>query len=178
MKPLSTVYAPSRVKWRQWLSTHYQSANEIWLIYYKKASGKPRIAYNDAVEEALCFGWIDSTVRRLDDERYMQRFSPRNPKSPYSPANRERLRRLVKARKVRKDRGRYSGCHQVQQTCVEALSRFFRELQAHTHWLHRRGAAAASRISEALEVFPQDDGAEPANRIRGHREILLIAQTV
>jgi uncharacterized protein YdeI (YjbR/CyaY-like superfamily) len=103
MKPLSTVYAPSRVKWRQWLSTHYQSANEIWLIYYKKASGKPRIAYNDAVEEALCFGWIDSTVRRLDDERYMQRFSPRNPKSPYSPANRERLRRLVKARKVRKD---------------------------------------------------------------------------
>ena len=103
MKPFRTFYAPNRIKWRQWLTKHCRSANEIWLVYYKKATGKPRIAYNDAVEEALCFGWIDSTVRRLDDERYMQRFSPRNPKSPYSPANRERLKRLVQARRVRKD---------------------------------------------------------------------------
>jgi uncharacterized protein YdeI (YjbR/CyaY-like superfamily) len=102
MKPLKTFYARDRGKWRQWLSKHWQSENEIWLVYYKKASGKPRIAYNDAVEEALCFGWIDSIVGRLDDERYMQRFSPRNPKSPYSPANRERLKRLVQAGRVRK----------------------------------------------------------------------------
>lgn len=103
MKLFKTFYAPDRLKWRQWLGRHYRSASEIWLIYYKKASGKPRIAYNDAVEEALCFGWIDGTVRRLDNKRYMQRFSPRNPKSPYSPANRERLKRLIRGRKVRKD---------------------------------------------------------------------------
>jgi len=103
MKPLKTFHAANRVTWRQWLGKHWQSENEIWLVYYKKASGKPRIAYNDAVEEALCFGWIDSTVRRLDDARYMQRFSPRNPKSPYSPANKERLKRLVREGKVRKD---------------------------------------------------------------------------
>ena len=103
MKPLRMFYAPNRLKWRQWLSQHYRSATEIWLVYYKKTTGKPRVAYNDAVEEALCFGWIDSTVRRLDEERYAQRFSPRNPKSRFSPANQERLAQLIKARKVRKE---------------------------------------------------------------------------
>jgi uncharacterized protein YdeI (YjbR/CyaY-like superfamily) len=66
----------------------------------KKASGKPRIPYNDAVEEALCFGWIDSRVKRIDDSAYAQRFSPRNPKSTYSQANKERLRELVRLGKV------------------------------------------------------------------------------
>lgn len=73
---------------------------EIWLIYYHKDSGKPRIPYNDAVEEALCFGWIDSTVKNIDAERYAQRFSPRNPKTAYSQTNKERLRRLIAAGKV------------------------------------------------------------------------------
>ena len=103
MKSFKTFYAPDRRKWRQWLSKHYRSEKEVWLIYYKKASGKPRVAYNDAVEEALCFGWIDSTVRSLDKKRFAQRFSPRNPKSAFSQANKERLRRLLKERKVRRD---------------------------------------------------------------------------
>ncbi len=79
-----------------WLTENYGKEKEIWLVYPKKASGKPRILYNDAVEEALCFGWIDSTAKRIDDDSYAQRFSPRNPKSPYSEANKERLRKLVK----------------------------------------------------------------------------------
>jgi uncharacterized protein YdeI (YjbR/CyaY-like superfamily) len=69
-------------------------------VYYKKHTGKPRIIYNDAVEEALCFGWIDSIVRRLDDDRTAQRFSPRKPKSGYSQPNIERLRHLVAQGKV------------------------------------------------------------------------------
>jgi len=69
-------------------------------VYYKKHTGEPRIPYNDAVEEALCFGWIDSTVKSVDEDRYAQRFSLRNPKSPYSQANKERLRWLVKQGKV------------------------------------------------------------------------------
>jgi uncharacterized protein YdeI (YjbR/CyaY-like superfamily) len=90
----------NRREWRDWLKAHHKIEREIWLVYFKKRSGKGRISYNDAVEEALCFGWIDSNVRRVDEERMAQRFSPRNPKSPYSQANRERLRALVKQGKV------------------------------------------------------------------------------
>lgn len=82
-------------EWRAWLQEHYQTAKVIWLVFHKKHTGQPRISYNDAVEEALCFGWIDSTVRKVDEDRYAQKFSPRNPKSPYSQANIERLRALA-----------------------------------------------------------------------------------
>jgi len=91
-----TLYVTERQAWRAWLADNFDKEKEIWLIYPKKASGKPRILYNDAVEEALCFGWIDSTAKRIDDDRYAQRFSPRNPKSPYSETNKARLRKLVK----------------------------------------------------------------------------------
>jgi uncharacterized protein YdeI (YjbR/CyaY-like superfamily) len=100
---MKTLYVTDRKKWRAWLRGHYKTAKEIWLVYYKKGSGKTRIAYNDAVEEALCFGWIDSIVRTLDDKRFAQRFSPRKPKSKYSPANKERLRSLLKKKKVIKE---------------------------------------------------------------------------
>jgi uncharacterized protein YdeI (YjbR/CyaY-like superfamily) len=95
-----TLYVIDRQAWRAWLADHYDKEKEIWLIYSKKASGKPRILYNDAVEEALCFGWIDSTAKRIDDDSYAQRFSPRNPKSPYSEANKARLRKLVQEGRV------------------------------------------------------------------------------
>jgi len=103
MKVTKTLYVTTRKAWRAWLSKHHRRAGEIWLVFYRKESGKPRIAYNDAVEEALCFGWIDSTVKRLDDQRFAQRFSPRNPKTPYSQSNRERLRRLLRQGKVIKE---------------------------------------------------------------------------
>src|SRR5512141_1469079 len=99
---MKTLYVTDRKKWRAWLRKNHKTAKEAWLVYYKKGSGKPRIAYNDAVEEALCFGWIDSTVRSLDDERFAQRVSPRKPGSPYSPANQERLRRLIGNGRVEK----------------------------------------------------------------------------
>ena len=91
-----TLYVAERSAWRAWLAENYDKEKEVWLIFTKKTSGKPRIAYNDAVEEALCFGWIDSRVRRIDDSAYAQRFSPRNPKSKYSQANKERLRELIR----------------------------------------------------------------------------------
>lgn len=103
MEITKTLHVTRRQDWRKWLRKHHKTANEIWLVYYKKETGKPRIAYNDAVEEALCFGWIDSTVKSLDEKRTVQRFSPRKPTSKYSQANKERLRRLVKQRKVIKD---------------------------------------------------------------------------
>jgi uncharacterized protein YdeI (YjbR/CyaY-like superfamily) len=94
------LYVATQGEWRNWLETHYKSKNEIWLVYYKKHTGRERIPYNEAVEEALCFGWIDSTSKSIDEDRYAQRFSPRKPKSSYSQANKERLRALVRQGKV------------------------------------------------------------------------------
>jgi len=101
LKPkLEPVYVTDRKQWRAWLREHHASETEVWLIYYKKHTGKPRVPYDDAVEEALCYGWIDSTVRRLDDERYMQKFTPRNPRSVWSKLNKERALKMIKARRM------------------------------------------------------------------------------
>lgn len=103
VKISQTLYITDRREWRDWLSKNYQTAPEIWLVYPKKATGKPRIEYNDAVEGALCFGWIDSTIKTVDEEHTAQRFSPRKPKAKYSQANIERLRELVACKKVIKE---------------------------------------------------------------------------
>jgi len=94
MEITHTVYFSSREEWRKWLSDNFDKAPEIWFIFPKKISGKPAVLYNDAVEEALCFGWIDSTQKRLDEQHTAQRYSPRRPKSGYSQLNKERLRLL------------------------------------------------------------------------------------
>ena len=94
MQITTTLNTPHRAEWRAWLAKHFQSESEIWLLYPRKASGKARIIYNDAVEEALCFGWIDSIIKSYDEETSAQRFTPRNKKSGYSQTNKERLRRL------------------------------------------------------------------------------------
>ncbi len=96
MEITKTLRVTARQAWRKWLSRHFRTEKEIWLVSPHKTSGSERLSYNDAVEEALCFGWIDSTQKRLDDEHSAQRFTPRNPKSPYSQANIERLRWLAK----------------------------------------------------------------------------------
>ena len=90
-----TLYVSERRDWRRWLEANFESAREIWLVYPNKASGERRILYNDAVEEALCFGWIDSIVKKVDSLNAAQRFTPRNPKSGYSQLNKERLRWLA-----------------------------------------------------------------------------------
>lgn len=89
-----------RAEWRAWLRRNYRIAKEVWLVYHKKHTGSPRLAYNDAVEEALAFGWIDSTARKVDEDRYAQRFTPRRPGSAYSEANLARLRSMAAKGKV------------------------------------------------------------------------------
>ena len=83
--------AHDRAAWRAWLAAHSETAEEIWFLFPTKAAGEESLSYNDAVEEALCFGWIDSTNRRLDEAHCALRFSPRLPGSPYSRPNIERL---------------------------------------------------------------------------------------
>ena len=90
-----TTHPKTRIAWRRWLEKNHSISPGIWLIYYKKSTGKAKLVYNDAVEEALCFGWIDSTARPLDDERYMQRFTPRKPKSGWSGLNKKRIEKMM-----------------------------------------------------------------------------------
>jgi uncharacterized protein YdeI (YjbR/CyaY-like superfamily) len=92
---LEQVYVENRAAWRRWLAAHCARSPGIWLVFDKKASRPDRLAYGDAVEEALCHGWIDSTVRTLDDARYMQLFTPRKPTSTWSRTNKERVARLI-----------------------------------------------------------------------------------
>jgi uncharacterized protein YdeI (YjbR/CyaY-like superfamily) len=90
-----TLRARTRGEWRRWLEKHHASAREVWLVYHTKASGKRFVAYDDAVDEALCFGWIDSIVKKLGPDSRAQRFTPRRRGSAVSPLNQERIRLLV-----------------------------------------------------------------------------------
>ena len=91
MEPLKTFYTSERMEWRNWLAENFEKENEIWFVFPMKKSGEKSLSYNDAVEEALCFGWIDSTIKNLDSLHRIQRFTPRKKGSGYSRANIERL---------------------------------------------------------------------------------------
>lgn len=95
MEITHTLYATDRNAWRQWLLEHHATEKEIWLISYSRQSSQPRISYLHAVEEALCFGWIDGIAKKFDAERTAQRFTPRRAKSHWTELNKERARRLI-----------------------------------------------------------------------------------
>ena len=95
-----TLYVTNRKQWRSWLVKNHNQEKDIWLIYYRKSSGKKRIPYNDAVEEALCYGWIDSIVKKIDEQKFAQRFSPRRSNSVLSQLNKERIHRLIEEKKM------------------------------------------------------------------------------
>ena len=97
---MKTLHVTTREAWRAWLAEHHESETEVWLVYAKQHTGQPRIPYDDAVEEALCFGWIDSIVRRLDDDFYAQKFTPRKAKSDWSEPNLRRYAELLKAGRI------------------------------------------------------------------------------
>jgi uncharacterized protein YdeI (YjbR/CyaY-like superfamily) len=92
----------NRDEWRSWLDSNHLIEKHVWLIYFKKHSLKNSVAQPDAVEEALCYGWIDSIVRRIDEEKYMQKFTPRNEKSIWSDINKKRVALLIKNSKMTK----------------------------------------------------------------------------
>ena len=89
------VRARSRTTWRAWLSKHHQKSRGVWLVFAKKASGLSTVSYGDAVEEALCFGWIDGQMRPIDGTYYKQLFTPRKPKSAWANSNKQRVERLM-----------------------------------------------------------------------------------
>jgi uncharacterized protein YdeI (YjbR/CyaY-like superfamily) len=90
------LYASSAREWRRWLDAHGTMEREIWLVFFKKGTGKAGVSYQEAVEEALCFGWIDGQMKSIDAESYALRFSPRRKRSPWSQTNRELARWLTR----------------------------------------------------------------------------------
>ena len=132
-----TLYVTDRTYWREWLEANFDTKQEVWLVYPNKAAGEPRILYNDAVKEALCFGWIDSIIKKLNEVRAAQRFTPRKAGSGYSQPTRERLSWLASEGLLHPSiRGSGRGCpegrvrvpsghpagHNGQRAGVEALS--------------------------------------------------------
>jgi uncharacterized protein YdeI (YjbR/CyaY-like superfamily) len=97
---IKTFYAKSQREWRKWLEKNHQSEKSIWLIIYKKESGIPSVYYTDAVDEAICFGWIDSKPNKRDDESYYQFFAKRNIKSNWSKVNKGKVARLLEEGKI------------------------------------------------------------------------------
>lgn len=95
--PPNSIHPLTRAEWRAWLEENHTRGEGVWLITYKKAAGRPRIEYDEAVEEALCFGWVDSKPNKLDDERSLLWFAPRKPGTGWSKPNKERVARLIAA---------------------------------------------------------------------------------
>lgn len=96
MKITERLYVTVRDDWRAWLRKNHGSKSEVWVIFYKTHAGKPVISYDDAVEEALCFGWIDSIVQKIDEEKFARKFTPRKDKSRWSETNKRRARKMIK----------------------------------------------------------------------------------
>jgi uncharacterized protein YdeI (YjbR/CyaY-like superfamily) len=95
--PQPSIHPLTRIAWRQWLAANHPQTAGVWLVSYKKATGKPRLEYDDAVEEALCFGWIDSKPNKLDAERTLLWFAPRKPGTGWSRPNKLRVERMLSA---------------------------------------------------------------------------------
>ena len=97
MQTEKVLYFENGVSWRKWLAQNHHNAKEAWLIFYKKHSGKTGISYDEALEEALCFGWIDGKMQGIDEEKYMIRYTPRKAKSVWSKINKEKALRLLES---------------------------------------------------------------------------------
>jgi len=93
---MKTVEAKTRSEWREWLTAHFSSEPEAWLVYYRAGSGKESVDYETSVEEALCFGWVDSIIKKIDETSYARKFTPRKPESRWSPTNIARVEKCIR----------------------------------------------------------------------------------
>jgi uncharacterized protein YdeI (YjbR/CyaY-like superfamily) len=165
-------------RWRKWLAEHHQSEVEVWLIFYKKHTGTPSVAYLEALDEALCYGWIDSLVRRLDDDRYARKFTPRKKSSRWSAINIKRYSELEKVGRVKaagKARspeagGRYGAAPTVPQRIPAGIAKalratptawsFYKTLTPREQrmylgwiWLAKKEETKQRRLKEAIRLL-------------------------
>jgi uncharacterized protein YdeI (YjbR/CyaY-like superfamily) len=147
---LKTLDVATPEAWRRWLAAHHGRDDQVWLVFHKRATGKPSIAYDDAVDEALCYGWIDSLIRRLDEARYARKCTPRKPDSKWSSANRKRYADLLAERRLAKaglDRPPTSRSGDAPRSPRAALPRYIRvELKRHpVAWVYFERLAPSHR---------------------------------
>ena len=93
---MKTVVVKNRAEWRAWLAANHDKETEVWLIYFKKKTGKTSVEYGASVEEALCYGWVDSIIKKLDDTKFARKFTPRKESSKWSPSNKKRVEQLMR----------------------------------------------------------------------------------
>jgi uncharacterized protein YdeI (YjbR/CyaY-like superfamily) len=172
---LPWIVAPDRATWRAWLESHGETAPAVWLVFFKKGSGTPTITWDEAVQEALCFGWIDSKAKAIDERSYRQYFSPRKPASGWSRINKAHIERLtaaglmrppgLRAIEIAKANGSWSALDEVEALIIpqdlaaafaaasgagqgfDALSRSTRRTILHWIATAKRPQTRASRIA-------------------------------
>ncbi len=126
---MNTLRVETRDAWRAWLTQHFDSECEVWLIFHKAHTGKCNLSYDASVEEALCFGWIDSLIKRLDEDRYARKFTPRRSGSVWSELNKARAEKMIAANRM-----------------TEAGMTFVREAKETGEWDHVRVPPTAASI--------------------------------
>jgi uncharacterized protein YdeI (YjbR/CyaY-like superfamily) len=169
MGELPRVRPKSRTAWRDWLDKNHASSTGVWLVYAKKHSRLPSLTYNDAVEEALCFGWIDSKINPIDDAFYMQIFTPRKLTSAWSRLNKARVERLLAAGlmtsagvavvKAAKSSGTWDATKHVEELAVppDLEMAIKANPEASRHW----ASYSASRRKGVLSAWPAPSGPIP-----------------
>ena len=98
---MKRLYCSNILQWHQWLADNHNTETEVWLEFHKPAPPKTSLTYQDALDEALCFGWIDSIIKRIDDKVYVRKFSKRNPQSKWSPINKNKVEQLIKSGRMK-----------------------------------------------------------------------------
>jgi uncharacterized protein YdeI (YjbR/CyaY-like superfamily) len=177
----TSVEARDRTAWRAWLRHHHTTSSGVWLVYYKKGSGIPSVNYAEAVEEALCFGWIDSKIHAVDSLRYRQIFTPRKPGSTWSKLNKRRIATLIRGKRMtaagmakitaaRKD-GSWKTLNEVENLRMPA--ELTRALAANTQ--ARRYFEEFSESTRKLIIRWVTQAKRPDTRLRRIRETVRLA---
>lgn len=151
---MEELYVPTAQEWRGWLTDHHAESDGVWLVFYKKHTDVPSVAYADALSEAVCFGWIDSLIKRIDDQRYKRKFTPRKPHSNWSEANKRLVAQLI-------DEGRMAPAGLAAVEAAKESGEWFREEKEPT--MPDELAAALDSDSQARDAF---DSLPPSHRKR------------
>jgi uncharacterized protein YdeI (YjbR/CyaY-like superfamily) len=168
----------SREQWRKWLQKNHEKKDSVWLIYYKKDTNKPTVTWSDAVDEALCFGWIDGLKKSIDEEKFMQRFTRRKANSTWSKINKQKVKRLIKeglmtkagleAVKTAKQNGSWSKLDKVEELTIP------KDLEAAFKKKHgsKKQFLSLGRSKRKLLLFGLVMTKQPATKAKRIREII------
>ena len=141
------LYVKTRTEWKSWLEENRDSSPGVWLVFYKKESGQPSLTYEDAIEEALCHGWIDSIIKKIDDESYLRKFTPRKDDSKWSDLNKKRVEKMIR-------QNRMTSAGMAKVTIAKQTGIWDQPEQPRPQFvMHEEFQAALDQNPKALEFF-------------------------